>query len=358
MSDSLTRKQFLQASGLLFAGSTILPFAGCKSLSEPEPPTKNYISGAVDLRDVFSDKPITSGALTFPNGKTVPVSSDGLARFDSEQELRSGSYRVLLQPSAANTYSNHSTVVSLREDSASKMKVVPDDSGPFSYQNFLDVFCHGDGFDRVTERWPDNTTIKVYLYDESHVLEDIDAAEGKFVHSQDPNRVASPYFISDSIDTFGELEQMIPDEANIGFDIYIESEGKVEFPDSYNYREEDVMFYAGSPDAPYLLTQRYALDNSAIRMATLRQRTSGPDSAILQAPGAIRSDSLENMGIHTTGHGGDVAHVDFEGYWTPVVPQLLTAAYSFNPGTGLRKLDSSLPGKNGSFVSVVEHYEP
>ncbi|MCG2587105.1 hypothetical protein [Rhodohalobacter sulfatireducens] len=242
----MNRKQFLRTSGTLLAGSTLLPLAGCGSSPsdpKPKPPGNNYVNGAVALANVDDNGEVfkVSGTVTFPNGTTLPV-ADGLAQFGTQQQISPGRYRVQVLPAQEGDFPSHSDYITVREDHASIFEMVPKKIGSYSYNDFLDTFGYGYDENRHTRRWADNSVIISYHYDESHVLEDIEAAVGTFYRSNDPTKVASPYFIQNSIAALQEVVQMIPDSANIQINSFIESEGEIEFPRGYDYSEEGVIF--------------------------------------------------------------------------------------------------------------------
>lgn len=355
----LSRKEFLSLTSKAAAGGMFFSyFTGCSSPTEPEPPrpppTPNYVNSALDITDVFTGQSIPSGHVTFPNGKTIPI-SNGLAEVTSSQELLTGTYRVFVQPESQKDFVPHSRTIELANQTVNQLEVLPWTHKEFSYEQMLDKFMHGDEFNKYTIRWPDGAELTSYHYNESYRKFNQALGRSEFIRSQDPDMLASQGFLEDTVAAYKQVINWLPKQTNISLKSYIESEGEVDFPRDFDRNKQNVIFNSGEPNAQWALVQGWNtnLDNT-IRNASLSQRTGFPDSADFKAPALVNRDVIENFGIRTSGHGGLIG--DVETIWKPIAPLLLTATYSFAPGSGLYKLDSALPAKNGSSVSVVEHY--
>lgn len=157
---------------------------------------------------------------------------------------------------------------------------------------------------------------------------------------------------------YERIVDMIPSEANIRIDSYIQSQGEITFTTRMDIYAEDVIWNFGEPNARFPITQgSRAGPYGGIRNARLSQDTSFVKSAEFNDDGGLRSDSIENFGIRTSGQ--DKLLIDQETFdFTAEVPLLITAMYSFAPGSGLVALDAPLPAKDGRTLDVIEHYVP
>lgn len=357
----VSRRRFLRQAGLAAAGmgAGLLVGTGCSSSAEPEPyepPTPNYVNAALAVTDVFTGQAIPSGHVTFPDGNTVPI-RDGLAEVTEAQKLLAGTYRVLVQGDSEGDFVTHSREIKLVDEQTSGVAVLPWNHEQFSYEQMKDKFMFGDDFNRYTIRWADGSDITSYHYDESY----FDNETLRFVRSDDPTMLASKFFHEDNIAAYRQVVDWIPASANITLASYLESEQEVEFARSFDNNRREYIFNAGEPNPPpgFLLVQGWNTDrDNTVINASLTQKAGVEGAPTLKAPGAVYSDSIENFGIRTTGNPGTVVDIEREGIWTPLAPLLITAAYSFAPGSGLYKLDDALPAKNGSELSVIEHYVP
>ena len=362
--EGISRREFLKTSATAAIGGSLGLFflKGCSPGTEPEPPkpppAPNYVNSALDITDVFTNDVIPSGHVTFPNGKTVSV-RDGLAEVTSSQELLAGSYRVLVQPESPGDFVTHSREIQLIDEAVTSLQVLPWTHKEFSYEQMLDKFMYGDDVNRYTIRWPDGAEITSYHYDESYRKFNDVLGRSEFIRSQDPDMLASQGFLEDTLAAYAQVVTWLPKKTNISLKSYVESEGEVDFPRNFDRNKQNVIFNSGEPDAPWGLTQGWNTNlDKTIRNASLRQRTGFSGADTFKDPGATRSDVIENFGIRTSGHGRLILDTNTREDFNSLAPLLLTATYSFAPGSGLYALDSPLPGKNGSSVSVVDHYVP
>jgi hypothetical protein len=285
-----SRARFLKTAGAFTAGGIFLPLAGCSDTpSEPEfnrPPEKNYISGAIELKDVFSGESIPSGHVTFPNAKTIEI-RDGIAQFDASEELSAGYARLVIE-SDSHDFPTSSYVVNLQDESVSELEILPYRFEAFDYDEFIEYFCHERDQNIVTRRFRDNLDIVSYHYDQQYLKGWGD--DRRLVHSSDPSLLSSQGFVEDSVASYKQINQWLPKKAGITVETRIESESDEVFPE-FDTSLTGVILNAGGPDIPHLLTQSYFFNGSVLNWAMLYQTTGTPSGPAFESanPGATIS---------------------------------------------------------------------